>query len=98
MANWQRTLELSDVYHHDKPICELSGIVADRLRKIKVPDDEDALADQQEEIASDFEMLAKDPKATANEFDEIMSELYDWADTPFDDGWPCRRLCWVNTR
>ena len=98
MANWQIRLNLGDVYHADKPIPELAGIVAARLRGLKLPPRcDEYTTDRREELATEFSLLSEDPTSNADDFDEIMAELYDWADTPLDGKWNGRKLCWVDT-
>lgn len=98
MAKWQTTLDLSDVYHAGKPIPELAGIVAQRLKALLLPGLTDAFEfEMRDELVADLESLAEDKTSNADDFDEIMSELYRWADTPLDDQWNGKKLCWVNT-
>lgn len=94
VADWKCTLELGDVYHVGLSIPKLAGIVSERLEKLRLPMLD---RDRREEIAADFLSLSEDQDATADEFDEIMAQLFDWADTKLDDAWPGKRLCWVNT-
>ena len=97
MTKWQRHLRLKDVYHSGKPIPELAEIVAKRLRNISVPDSITYLEDERDLIAENFEDLAKDKNASAEDFDEVMAELYDWADYPLDGKVFGEKLCWVET-
>ena len=101
MANWQLKLQLGDVYHSGLPIPKLAKTVAERLAALKI----DALMllaasdleDVREDIVLGFLALASDPDADADDFDEVMERLYDWADTSLDDYWNGRKVCWVNT-
>ena len=101
MANWQLKLQLSDVYHKGLPIPELAGIVAERLAALSipftmlyaVPD----LGDIRDDIVGEFREISVDPNADADDFDEVMKHLYDWADTELDDHCHGKRVCWVKT-
>ena len=100
MTNWVTTLNLADVYHEGHPIPELSGIVAKRLKAIRIPNEDEYLTSQRDNIVSEFELLAADATSDAEDFDSIMSDLYDWADTPLDNAsmFERKKLCWVKTR
>ena len=79
MANWQRTLKLGPWYAkaRDGEITRaaLAGIVAKRLITTYPELDDDL-----EEIVVQFESMADDETVSADEFDWVMEELYDWAD------------------
>jgi hypothetical protein len=98
MANWIYKLELKDLWEQrDKgkiTISELAKAVADRIEKatfFKIKTNEEALR----EIVMDFEGCDDD----VEEFDSILEQLYDWADTPLRTplGKMQRKMCWINT-
>ena len=98
MANWQSKLYLGDVYHAGLPIPELAGHVAERLRGVPpFKGLTKQLLAEQEKLMEEFESLATDQASTADDFDEVMERLYDWADTRLDDMWPYKKVCWVDT-
>ena len=83
MAKWLRTLDLRPHYAGAKAgsisVPELSKIVSERLRKLRIADDMSAM--ERDELADDLEYIAEQPQADPDEFDEVMANLYDWADT-----------------
>jgi hypothetical protein len=100
MAKWQNTLDLADVWDkvdtQEISIQELAGVIAKRLKKIKRNIPEDLLEDKHF-IVEDFIDLSKNEAATDEDFNEVMTYLYDWADTPLDDEWNGKKVCWINT-
>jgi hypothetical protein len=99
MANWQRTLNLVDIWENSEDnIPETARIIAERLRALKpFPTEFEELNEQREELACDFLDLYKDPTADTDEFNDIMRRLYDWADTAMDSNWNGKKACWVKT-
>jgi hypothetical protein len=77
MANWQTTLDISDVYDHDKndgatcSVVKAGRIVANRLEENKFASDSDI---------QDIIMRLQEVEDDADEFDEIMDDLYEFAD------------------
>jgi hypothetical protein len=98
MANWQRTLRLKDVWTRsdDDPIQDLARTVAERLRALTPFGDHD-LDEERLDIAAAFEDLANDENTDEDDFDRVMSWLYDWADISLDGNWNGRKVCWVET-
>ena len=101
MANWQLKLQLGDVYRKELPIPVLAGIVAERLAALKITalmlmaaSDLEELRDS---IVEGFRLVAANHGANADDFDEVMEQLYNWADTELDDHWHGKRVCWVET-
>ena len=105
MSDWTHHIELKDL--HDKsragaltPV-ELGKALAPRIRALieantpPIPTD---LIAEAEDIAYRFEHDVE----TIDDYDDILSDLYDWADTelPHKAGIPFSmrpKLCWVNT-
>ena len=87
------------MYHAEIPIPKLAGIVAERLKSLNLPAFLDGSGTEidRDNLVAAFAWLAKDPASDANDFDAVMAELYDWADTPLDGHWNGRKLCWVKT-
>ena len=96
MANWQRKLALKDVWESED-VHLVAKMIAKRLREMKPFGDDYDLDDEKDELADEFEGLSEDKSADTNDFDNVMSSLYDWADTPLDDNWPPKKACWVET-
>ena len=101
MANWRLILQLGDVYHKGLPIPELAGIVAERLAALTIPAtmlySVSTLGDVRDDIVDAFKSVAANPNADADDFDGVMEQLYDWADTELDNHWNGRKVCWVDT-
>ena len=72
MANWQRRLNLADIYHAGIPVHELAGMVAERLASISVPGGDEYLTDERDEIISEFRDMAEDPAVNTSDFDQVM--------------------------
>ena len=98
MSKWVNTLDLKDLWkareEGNLTIQELGKAVADRIRKSKFYErkiHEEALR----EIVLNFEDCSND----VEEFDSILSELYDWADTCLYTplGYMQRKMCWIAT-
>lgn len=100
MADWQRRLDLSDAfkeYYTNWCVCTLSGVIAERLKLLQRFDDE-VIERRREDLADAFQGLADDGDwATEEEFNDIMSELYDWGDTWPDGQFNGKKVCWIET-
>jgi hypothetical protein len=94
MSQWVRTLDIKtewDQVADDKlSINELASIIAKKLNRFGLVDDVELQG-----IIDDMEMLGED--ATIEDFNCIMENLYDWADTPLDNEFGGKRNCWVKT-
>ena len=44
-----------------------------------------------------FEEIAESEDMDVDDFDNAMSDLYDWADTPLDENFAGAKMCWVAT-
>jgi hypothetical protein len=95
VAQWQRTLNIKDVWDtHDIPL--IARTISDRLGLL--PPLGDAYIDERrDELREEFADMARDPSINTEEFDAVMRELYDWSDTALDDKWNGRKVCWVKT-
>lgn len=101
MANWQRKIELGDVFTQagtgELPLHQLAGIVADRIEALApIP----AVEDDRQELIQSFRNMADDDLLESDEFDWHMERLYDWGDmqlNPGDSFWDMKRVCWINT-
>lgn len=105
MADWQRTLNLLPEWRsaQDGEITPqlMAGVIASRLRQLESFGDPTGLDYGREEIAERFDEFSSDPGADAEDFDEIMADLYDWADTPLNGHggkvFSCKKACWIKT-
>jgi len=100
MANWQRTLDLTDFWEklkdNEMPLSQGAKLIAERLLAMK-PFGDEYLDEQREEIAGEFQLFAEDNGDDAEEFDEYMEALYRWGDIPLDGKWNGKKVCWVAT-
>lgn len=101
MADWQRTLHIEEEWNEAKDdkidIWTLAKTVADKLRKLAPFPGFDDINDERDSIADELEGFAEDPDGDKDDFDCIMTRLYDWADTPLDSNWNGKKVCWVKT-
>ena len=97
MSNWLNRLELKDLWKamdkNEITIQQLAKQVAKRIRRLKCYKANEEIL---EELAYNFENCEED----VEEFDNWLSELYDFGDTPTGDynGTIADKLCWINTR
>lgn len=100
MADWQRTLDLRDIWGKVNAgkwtIQELAGEMAKRIHAL-LPLYVSEVDTEGGQIVEAFDKIGKDPVATTEGFDEVMERLYDWGDTKLDDNWPPKKVCWVRT-
>jgi len=103
MANWQMTLDFSQSRNYFREgkitIVDLAKVVEEEINKnlsIARVIDED-LADELEcDILPLFEDFGyPEAELTVEDFDNALSSLYDWGDTPLDDKWGGKKMCWV---
>lgn len=99
MADWQRVLQLKPEWEQAKEgdisIQSLAETVAVLLAKLK-PFDDEYINEERDDIVADFNDLAANEDATADDFDDTMNRLYDWADTSLDSSWNGKKVCWVD--
>lgn len=99
MANWLHKLDIKEEWEDcaDDKISfrVLAGVIADKLSKIDFKNEDFNF--ERDDIVFNFRDLAKDDKARVGEFDSLMDELYDFADTELDDNFNGDKLLWVGT-
>lgn len=101
MAQWQNKLDLTDIWDSvdegKMTIQELSAEVAKRLKALSLTDIDDDLKDERDEIVDEFIGVAEDDCADLQDFNNVMFSLYEWADTPLDNKFNGKKICWVAT-
>lgn len=105
MADWQFRLEFGSFWHQDFPPAYVANEVVIRLRELlpkiqrRRGEDYQELAEELElNIIPAFEEVAEDETATSyDEFNYALSDLYDWGDTPLDNRFGGKKMCWVDT-
>jgi hypothetical protein len=101
MARWMRTLDLSDMWERagegEIPTHELAGVAAARLRAMK-PFSDVWVDEERLEIADEFQDLSEDAETGFEEFNSVMTRLYDWADQKISgEFFDAKKACWVKT-
>lgn len=104
MANWKYKLDISDVWTNDEPIEVKGKQIADKILATFPNDwfdfESDDYDEELDDIVDRFENITGyDDVRPVDEFDDVMAQLYDWADSevpPFGE-WPRNAMCWVST-
>lgn len=94
MANWQRELNIKEVWQREPPPYEIAAAIATGLKAMQ-PLPSKSVESTRKELIEAFEWLAEDKCQDVAEFDFNMRQLYDWADTPLDASWNGKKVCWV---
>ncbi|KVR21744.1 hypothetical protein WK13_34975 [Burkholderia ubonensis] len=109
MAEWQRTLNLTPNFEEcekDDPeqVRALAKHVAAKLRALTpfgTPEAPNFLDAHRDSIAEEFEALAEDEGADADDFDNVLGRLYDWGDAPVGPAGQSffnqKKACWIKT-
>ncbi len=87
MANWQNTIDLTDVWESNN-VREIAGAIATRLEKLSPYTDEEVEYERLD-LAEAFKDAALDEDLNVHAFNSLMSELYDWGDNDHS--------CWIQT-
>lgn len=100
MADWKRRLclkpEWQQMQDGEMSSCDLARTIAARLRCLK-PFGDDFLDADRDMLADEFLGYAECEEEDIPYFDDLMHQLYDWADTPLDSKWNGAKACWVET-
>lgn len=101
MTKWKSELDLTPEWgkasNGEITARELAAVIASRLSRIRNIGD-DWLDEEKEAIAEQFLDLSEDVDAGTDHFDDLMSDLYDWADTKISgDFFNAVKACWVKT-
>jgi phosphodiesterase/alkaline phosphatase D-like protein len=95
VSKWTNKLDLKDLWKQREEekidIETLGKEVAKRIRLLPCYEKE---IDTLEEIVERFESISDND---VEEFDSILADLYDWGDTPLDNNWNGRKMCWIGT-
>lgn len=100
MSKWQRTLNLQPQWGEAKAGTighrEMAGVIAARLGEFKDFNIESIDVNKADLVAI-FNYISEETDTDVEEFDDAMSELYDWADTSLDGEYAGQKVCWVKT-
>ena len=97
MSQWKYTLHIKNEWKACKEgmmnIKDLALSVIKKLQAFKIEDDFEL-----DDIIEELQFFTTQEEQDVNEFDNIWSRLYDWADQTLDSSsWPHKKLCWVET-
>lgn len=103
MARWRHRLDFRPFWNDDSLIIQekakrASEAIEKTFPLYLTPENEDF--DMDLDMINDyFKGVAEDPLANADDFDEVIEQLYDWGDQevkPFGE-WPRNKMCWIAT-
>ena len=101
MANWQRYLNVSDVWDSND-VKLVARVAAERLSTLLPLDDYPFIEDERIAIVEELNEIADSPSPSVIWFDEVWTRLYDWADTSLDGGvyrgMDTKTVCWISTQ
>jgi hypothetical protein len=84
MSKWKAELDLSEEWSQaddeEITIYQLATTVADRLEQLSVPGLSVRGHNERRDLVHGFREFAADGTESADDFDEIFAELYEWAD------------------
>lgn len=102
MPDWNRQLDITDIakaYRADEiGVKELCAKVGKRVLAIRdFGGEHEDLDDERREIGEEFEYIGTQEDTEIDDFDAVLSNLYDWADTPLGPpaGSRTPKACWV---
>ena len=107
MAHWVKKIDLKDVWNkaenEEISILELTKVIVERISVIhyskKDSESFEKLNQDLEEIIGWFEDLIEDENEDADEFDSVLSELYDFGDRTISNNKPFHdadKALWIN--
>lgn len=101
MANWQRKImlnpEWTQAQEGEISVAELAQSVVLKFKGMRPLQNNDDLNEELADILDEMDAIASDQQSTMSDFDDVMHRLYDWADTPLDDRWNGKKVCWIDT-
>lgn len=105
MANWQRELDLVDLWEKaEQRKCSAQETAKEISVKLKELEPFGGIFEfldyEKEELAESFEDFAGDPSVDFKDLDYLLAELYDWADSAMslgDERGAPKKACWVKT-
>ncbi len=98
MAKWVNTVDFSaekQAYKNGEiTLQQLAAAAAKAVERADKGLDHNLWCDKQD-IVLEFEDIAASDAADPENFDDVLTMLYDWADTRLDDHWGGRKVAWV---
>lgn len=100
MANWQRHLNVTDVWASDD-VKLVARVAAERLASMQPFDDYPFIEDERLALVKALNDIADAFNPSISWFNSVWMRLYDWADTSFDRDYNdinTKKVCWVSTQ
>lgn len=101
MSDWQRKLDFSaytEKYNKGElSIQEFAKIVVEKLKSLRKFNDF-GIDCAKDDLIFDFEGIAEDEAYGEDDFNYVINRLYDWGDTPLDDKFGGKKVCWIQMR
>lgn len=101
MDKWIRSLEIAQEWHAaemgDMTYEALAGAIANKLSAMPEFRHDADIEQERQELIERFDEAAEYTDLSQDEFNDLMSELYDWADTSLDGQFNGKKVCWINT-
>lgn len=95
MSDWQRTIKLGDVWDSED-IQLIARTAADRLEALEPFTSNPSIDTTKKTLVARLRKLADNPKTTPRQFDRVWEAVYDWADTPLDQNFGGKRVCFIS--
>ena len=100
MSKWQRTLDIKDVWEKasNREVIPqfLASTITKKLEKLKTFNNQYIDYDK-EELILNFQDASEDNTLTWDKLDYLLNDLYDWGDISLDEGFGCKKVCWIKT-
>lgn len=100
MADWQRKLKLNPEWDEanddETKVAALAQVIAQRLKALE-PFNDEGIDGERDEIVDEFNDLSSNQDATFEDLNSIMNRLWDWGDTPLDNKFGGKKVCFIDT-
>ena len=98
MADWKNTVDFSvqkkSFLDGKLSLQDLAAAAAKAVRSA-IHSLNDDLKFERDRIADEFDSIATDSVATAEDFDDVLERLYDWGDTRLSPEWNGKKVAWI---
>lgn len=105
MTDWQRKIDIHELWkqreddENSVTLQQLAGEIARQLKGLtpfRAPNE--YLNDKRNELAEEFEDMAESTDVDVEDFDYLLSALYDWGDIKISGGFfDAKTVCWIRT-
>ena len=104
MSQWQLELDIVDDWkkclNDEITFYQLATSITTKLKKLKIPKGwPEYIEDEKNIVIQHFSdiFVEESSENIVEEFDNVMSLLYDWADISLDGNFGGKKVCWVKT-